>query len=859
MAAAPHTTQPPEAPRKPHVLGAWLAFDPDETLAQFFARRADALAAGDQAWREGKIKAHHQKLYERLVDAVGAHQYSWIKVETLADEFKANESTIKRWLTVLEKQAKLIRRQRQFKTSSRTYLIAYDQRQVQTASNDQAQHGANDEATPPPAVPEEPADTIDAGDQMPPTDAATDAQASDAEALFFEREDAPTQSANVRPEVKDLPLNTLSDSGSSFGVNGGEHTFDITNIDPNIRGIIDDEGVNSDHGQQIVAARPHDELRAVQQYLDDQHNVRDRPGLFVWLNERDFGAQLLEGRAHAASKRQSTLAPPQAAARRRRAPRKQSPLHTDRPDRDYQCGACGHISAYLGIDDPFCDACGVHPGDELGKNDGLLPDPALWTTILNQLRVDHMHHQEWLATAMIAQYEEFVVLACPHKRVRDTIRMWYLDQINAIASEVLGRPVTVDLTVKYMPHTSEQLRKAWEDGEEQNAFTLDDIPHASTFQRSQGGDELWAKLVAYIKPPIETYAFFDRCYVAHHTAEQFLVIATPNCIVRDELHDTWLPSLQDAAAAVLGQVGNIEFMIDSKPSTISRAAAQPVCSVPTLGEHDEAWNTPAGEHVPAASGCESNAGQDARHREPDALSAEECERVWRSIPWRLPIAATERAMWFPHTRLHQCVNGHATVTAPTGGQVDQLTRCQDMIKDELALLLGRPITVAIVAAHAATARTQQEHAHNHEGTSGAADSVSAQGELDTSGGLDDACVSACERTAPVFEEMLQKVSVPSPPQEVAQATHDPPKGYAAVWEQVIAHLRLDGEERRTWLDPALLIELNNGRAVVAVPSIFIRRAIEHRYRTELEVALGTLLNRSVRIDVLVTKQGVPNV
>jgi hypothetical protein len=113
MAAAPHTTQLPEAPRKPHVLGAWLAFDPDETLAQFFARRAAALQAGDQAWRDGKMKAHHQKLYERLVDAVGAHQYTWIKVETLAAEFGADESTIKRWLTVLEKQANLIRRQRQ--------------------------------------------------------------------------------------------------------------------------------------------------------------------------------------------------------------------------------------------------------------------------------------------------------------------------------------------------------------------------------------------------------------------------------------------------------------------------------------------------------------------------------------------------------------------------------------------------------------------------------------------------------------------------------------------------------------------------------------------------------------------------
>jgi hypothetical protein len=152
MASAPsyalHPLAEATAPRKPYVLGAWLAYDPHETLEQFFVRRANALQAGDQAWRAGKIKAHHQKLYERLVDAVGAHQYCWVKVETLAAEFKANESTIKRWLTALE-HAQLIRRQRQFKSSSRTYLVAYDQWQAPVARD-------GDEPQRPPAASEPP-------------------------------------------------------------------------------------------------------------------------------------------------------------------------------------------------------------------------------------------------------------------------------------------------------------------------------------------------------------------------------------------------------------------------------------------------------------------------------------------------------------------------------------------------------------------------------------------------------------------------------------------------------------------------------------------------------------------------------
>jgi predicted transcriptional regulator len=431
-------------------------------------RRAAALAAGDQAWRDGKIKAHHQKLYERLVDAVGAHQYSWIKVETLAVEFKANESTIKRWLTVLEKQAKLIRRQRQFKTSSRTYVVAYDQPPKQAASDDQAEQDVSDELAPAPTATEQDAAATGADDHVPQRDAAPDAQAANAEAVFFEREDAPTYSALLRPDVKDLPLNTLSDSGSLVGVNGGGDTFDITTTDQEIRTIIDHEGVTTDRGQTIVAARPVEELRAVQGYLDHQTNVRDRSGLFVWLNERQFGAELLAGRARSAERPPAPSAPQRRRQRGRLAP----PTHhaTRAANHDPRCAACGHISAYLGLDDAFCEQCGVQPGDELGKHDGLTPDPALWHAILAQLDIAPADRDVWLAPTMLAHYDDLLVLACPHKLVGEAIHTRYRDQIDAATSAVLRRPAQVEISVKYMPNVTEAQRTAWLDATEHQPY-----------------------------------------------------------------------------------------------------------------------------------------------------------------------------------------------------------------------------------------------------------------------------------------------------------------------------------------------------------------------------------------------------
>jgi len=283
----------------------------------------------------------------------------------------------------------------------------------------------------------------------------------------------------------------LSDSGSSVGVNGGANTFDITHVDGEIQAIIDHEGVTTDRGKRIVAARPADELRAVQGYLDHQINVRDRSGLFVWLNERHFGAELLAGRTRSAEGQPTSPQGGTPPRRRVRAPH--APQRTARATQhDPRCAACGHISAYLGLDDAFCEQCGVQPGDELGKHDGLTPDPALWHAILDRLDIAPADRDVWLAPTMLAHYDDLLVLACPHRAVGEAIHTRYHAQIDAATSEILGRPAQVEITVKYMPDVTAKLHTAWLHGAEQQcypAWLRDDDQAAPTTPAARADDQ----------------------------------------------------------------------------------------------------------------------------------------------------------------------------------------------------------------------------------------------------------------------------------------------------------------------------------------------------------------------------------
>jgi len=112
----------------------------------------------------------------------------------------------------------------------------------------------------------------------------------------------------------------------------------------------------------------------------------------------------------------------------------------------------------------------VQPGDELGKHDGLTPDPALWHAILDRLDVAPADRDVWLAPTMLAHSGDLLVLACPHKRVGEAIHTRYRAQIDAATSAILGRPAEVEITVKYMPNVTATQRSAWLHAAEQPPY-----------------------------------------------------------------------------------------------------------------------------------------------------------------------------------------------------------------------------------------------------------------------------------------------------------------------------------------------------------------------------------------------------
>ncbi len=112
----------------------------------------------------------------------------------------------------------------------------------------------------------------------------------------------------------------------------------------------------------------------------------------------------------------------------------------------------------------------MQPGDELGKHDGLTPDPALWHAILARLDVALADRDVWLAPTMLAHSDDLLVLACPHKLVGEAIHTRYRAQTDAAISALLGRPAQVEITVKYMPDVTAIQRSAWLDVMEQQPY-----------------------------------------------------------------------------------------------------------------------------------------------------------------------------------------------------------------------------------------------------------------------------------------------------------------------------------------------------------------------------------------------------
>ncbi|MDP9314594.1 MAG: helix-turn-helix domain-containing protein, partial [Chloroflexota bacterium] len=229
-------------PVSPHYL-----YDSQETMEQFRARQQQAYAAGRRAWRERLIKAQLLPFYEALVGYVGQNQYTWVKEQTLADEFEVHVATIKRWLAKLE-DAGLIRRQRRFATSSLTFITVYDR------YDDDTTHADGQCVT-------------THNDREPAVHRQNEAAHTGATA-------APTLGAKMLPDsIKNDHLTSVG------GTNTPKHHI----MSPEIQQILTREGVTDYVLAPLIQQKTVPELQAISGYLSRQHNVRHRPRLFAWL------------------------------------------------------------------------------------------------------------------------------------------------------------------------------------------------------------------------------------------------------------------------------------------------------------------------------------------------------------------------------------------------------------------------------------------------------------------------------------------------------------------------------------------------------------------------------------------------
>lgn len=285
-------------------------YDAGETVEQFAQRQRQAFAAFELAWRDGRVSLKLKGYYDQVVRDVGANAYAWWTEARWAEAFGVSASTIKRVLARLTK-AGLIRRERQFGASSRTYLTVYDCAAVPVA---EADVGHTDNRQLLPSHEEEPPSQHDImkkeGKTPPPPPEPHPAAVPDGDeshhyrqtaTSFFETTSDPTISSLLVPDsVKTRHL--------TFGA-AGEHLPTIP-ADPLTHQVLDREGVTDFVLAPQLAQQAAGELAAVSQYLDTQATVRDRPRLFAWLATHGFGKQLLAGRSPRAPAPATRRSPP---------------------------------------------------------------------------------------------------------------------------------------------------------------------------------------------------------------------------------------------------------------------------------------------------------------------------------------------------------------------------------------------------------------------------------------------------------------------------------------------------------------------------------------------------------------------
>lgn len=392
-------------------------YDARETVAAFAARQRQAFAAFDVVWRAGQVSLKLKGYYDQLVRDVGTNAYAWWTEERWAEAFGVSVSTIKRVLRALTR-AGLIRRERQFGTSSRTYLTVYDRvaadacATTATAALPVLQHDRPPEHGPEHGHHPEIGHCHTHGDDadhdgdhddrdralthdpmLPLALGATQDQRQVDRQFFGSRPDPTIGSVLLPDHLKTRHL--------TVGAAGVLPPAAVT--DPLTRQVLTHEGVADFILAPQLAQQAAGELQAVSQYLDTQASVRDRPRLFAWLATHGFGRQLLAGR--------STRAP--ASAR------------TGRPQRT-----------------PPAAVPSLPPPVPL-----LSAQTAIWTAVRTQIQTDR-HTTElagWLTdTVLLELTDDTAVIGTPNVFVRDAVAA----HTTVLAAELAaGTGQDVDVTV----------------------------------------------------------------------------------------------------------------------------------------------------------------------------------------------------------------------------------------------------------------------------------------------------------------------------------------------------------------------------------------------------------------------------
>ena len=395
-----------------------LTYDPNETFEQFCQRRHHALEQGRQAVRERRISGDLYLFYEYLIERVGANRYTWVSEDTLAEVFRVDASTIKRWMAKLVR-AGLIRRQRQFATSSRTYITAYDPKTVEP---DAATQPSDQEVAP--TATQEGEHQADAA-----TTTTQEDQGSVSEDVSFRRTAAPTFGADLpRDPIKVQHLNR---GGGGVGTSRKNQA-----CAPEIRLLLEREGVTTFYLAPMLQQTPADELRAVSRYLDQQHNVRDRARLFASLAAGGFGALLLSGQAQR---------PPQKSRRPAAA--------AQRPD-DHLKYVSGALAPYIkggpvqGDPAPALSDPGPSLTDQAQPPSATLTQ--IWQQALEHLRLALPASEvaTWFNDAALLDLDnERAVVGVPNIFARETLTRCYQAQIAQALHVSCGRSVPVHIVI----------------------------------------------------------------------------------------------------------------------------------------------------------------------------------------------------------------------------------------------------------------------------------------------------------------------------------------------------------------------------------------------------------------------------